>query len=166
MPATDTDRQATQLGAKKSARGRPQGHSTATIQKGRAVPDALADGAPLNYLAACSPGWVGVAPHGTLYALNVETDSKTLRRWLKAADEADGRATPRRSSSPAVAEAIRRYHAHSAPHRERYQYLEGSALARRAAPPKYWASLDELMFRRAKLERAMAKASRQDASPP
>jgi hypothetical protein len=139
-------------------------------------------------LARCSPDWLGIASvsdayaveydevgsltrkvslwrpsqgaQERLYSLGVTCNAKTLRRWLNAANEADGLApTPRRSSSPAVAIALRRYQAQSQEHRERYQHFDASSLARRSAPAEFWQSAAELLSLRVELERAMATAS-------
>ena len=82
--------------------------------------------------------------------------TQRLRRWLKAADRADGLPpTPRRSSSPALAIALRRYQAHSQDHRRQYALFDASGLYRRTA---HWESAAELRTLHVELQQAMAKA--------
>jgi hypothetical protein len=73
--------------------------------------------------------------------------------------DTDAEPPPRRSTSRAVANAQLRHHEHSEDHRERWQLLDTSSLARRTAPAECWESAAVLRSLRVELERAMAAAS-------
>src|SRR5438105_4570600 len=83
---------------------------------------------------------------------------KRLGHAQSVAAQADGLPLPPPRSTSAVLVPLRRYHARSEDHRERYQLYDASAHARRSAPRGYWKSLATLLDLRIELERAMARA--------
>ncbi len=151
--ASDTGQARAQPGAKKS-RGRPPGHHPQTIERGRLVREYLANGTPLNYLArAQASHLVAVQTNDEFQDIAegvVASEAKSLRRQLRAANEADCLVPARRRpSSPALARALKRYHAHSAEHpRAGYDGKRDS--------PEAWESAATLLDLRVELRRAMA----------
>jgi hypothetical protein len=141
----DSGAQPSQLGAGKSARGRPRGHTGRVARKGRAIREAIDDGTPLNFVVEC------------YRSLGIACDAKTLRRWMRAAEHADDLPpAPRRSSSTAVAEDLGRYHQQSQAHRDKYGLMPGVRDRQTAA---FWESEARRLTLYADLKRAMASAS-------
>jgi hypothetical protein len=157
--------QPSQQGTKKL--GRPAGSSGAhaqTIRLGRQVRDCLERGEPLNLLVA------NLASRPREEGGN-DTEAKAvarkLRHALRAADRADGQSTAPRSSSPAVAIALRRFRAYSQQHRERgYLHFDGIAALRRDAPAEYFESAAQLRHLHAELVRAMAASCAHSGAQP
>jgi len=145
------------LGAIKSC-GRPRGATgahSATVRLGAQVDDALSDGTPLSYLVECWRSWED----------EPRRDPHTIARKLRHAHRAATGDRAPRSTSPAVACALRRYHEHSARHRaDGYLRLDADAQARRSAPAAYWASVAELLRLRVELAHMLANASRRPAN--
>ncbi len=160
MPPSDNPKpiRDQRLGARKP--GRPPGIAgpqRRTVRRGRLVREAIEDGTPLAYIAACLASRQADPDVVRMWG---RPDAKTLRRWLRKADEADDLPSPeRRSASPAVGYARRAFHAHSAEHHERYCLYDASGYARRSAPAAYWESLAILCELRCAFEHAMAEAS-------
>jgi hypothetical protein len=135
--------------------GRRSGVHARTIRLGRQVRDCLERGEPLNLLVA------NLASRPREEGGN-DTEAKAvarkLRHALRAADHADGQSTAPRSSSPAVAIALRRFRAHSQRHRERgYLRFDGIAALRRNAPAEYFESAAQLRHLHAELVRALER---------
>jgi len=144
----------------KKTHGRPRGSMAETLTLGRQVAEARADGTPLAFIVeALYTRQTSELSEPQLRAMRSSEPKKALSYAEKIANAADGLATPHRSTSKAVANAMRRYQARSKDHRERYQHFDASSLARRSAPAEFWQSAAELLSLRVELERAMATAS-------
>lgn len=154
MASTLSGPRPSQQGTKKLP-GRPPGKAGAqarTLRLGGEVQELLDRGIPLNVLVA---NWRSHPSNDT----EAKAVARKLRHALKAAREADGLPPPDpRSTSPASANALRRYRAHSQDHHKRYEQYEAGP-ARRWAPAAYWESLAILCELRCAFEHAIAEAS-------
>jgi hypothetical protein len=138
-------------------RGRPAGRHPATVQRGRLIREALESGVPLAYIARAQRSQLTADYDATADAevvvgrvvSTLSSATKTLRRQLRAADEADGVSTQVRSSSPKVVRAMRRLHGHPG----------GLVAPGTARTAQDWESAAERLELLIELRRAMAEAA-------
>ena len=161
--AKDAGSQSTDLGSVNGRRGRKPGPHPRTVQLGRSVREQRDRGVTLEYLAAAEqsldPTTARLTP--SLLEQDLANRRKVMRRAETTAALADGLPPERRSTSPAVAHAHKRYLAHSAEHRELY-LLNGGRIGLDAATlarPEFWESGATLLALRIELEDKMARVS-------
>jgi hypothetical protein len=158
MPDTSSGSQRPGVG--KKTPGRPRGSQAGTLTLGRQLREARENGTPRAFIVeALYTRQTSELSEATLHAMRSNEPAQALGYAERVANEADGLATTRRSTSKVVANALRRFHAYSRDHRKQYALFDASDLYRRTAPAQYWESAAELRSLHVELQRAMAKAS-------